>query len=332
MTMTKLQRILIIILVAQLALMLIVFWPRPSAGGTAKPLLSELKPDDITLLMIRDDKGATIKLAKQGTAASTWVLPDAGDFPVDATKVTPLLAKLTGLKADRPVAQTVASYKQLQVADDTFQRRLDIGSSGGASRTLLIGSASGGRASHVRVGGQNEVYLAGDLTGYEFSTDPASWIDTAYVKAVSADVLGFTLANANGQWSFTKDDKGAWMLDGPAPGEQVDATKVTALLDQVTGLRMTRPLGKTDDPSYGLAQPGALLTLKVKSGDASKTLTLAVGAQDTADSSYVVKSSDSPYYVRAAEVSVKDLVEKKRDGLLLAPPTPVVSATPTPAP
>ena len=89
----------------------------------------------------------------------------------------------------------------------------------------------------------------------------------------------------------------------------------------MTSLRMTRPLGKTDDPAYGLAQPAALLTLKAKSGDGQKVYTLAVGAKDAADSSYVVKLSDSPYYVRVAEFSVKDLVEKKRDGFLQVPST-----------
>ena len=326
--MTKLHRILVGILAAQLLLALFVFWPWPSVGGAAKPLLSEIKVDDITSLSIRDDKGATIKLAKQGTGAAAWVLPDAGDYPVDATKVTPVLTKLAGLRADRPIAQTAASYKQLQVADDTFARRLEIGTSGGASRTLLIGTSAGGQASHVRVGGQDGVYLARDLASYELSTDPAAWIDTAYVKMASADVLGFTLANANGQSSFTKDDKGAWTLDGLAAGEQLDAAKVTALLDQVTALRLTRPLGKTEDPAYGLTQPLALFTLKAKSGDATKTVTLAVGAKDAAGDSYAVKLSESPYYVRVAGYGVQDLVEKKRADFLQAPPTPAVPVAP----
>jgi hypothetical protein len=333
--MTKFQRILVAILIAQLALAAFVLWPRPSASGPVKPLMSDIKADDITSLTIQDDKGTALKLVRQGNPSSTaaagagqagWVLPEAGDYPVDATKLTPLLAKLAGLKADRPVAQTPASQKRLQVADDAFQRRVDISTSGGAKRTLLVGSGAGGQSSHVRVGGQNEVYLASDLPAWELNVDPAFWIDTTYVKVTPTDVVGFSLANSNGQWNFTVDDKGAWAMEGLASGEQLDANQVKALINQITSLRMTRPLGKTDDPAYGLAQPAALLTLKAKSGDAQKVYTLAIGTKDAVDSSYVVKLSDSPYYVRVAEFSVRDLVEKKRDGFLQVPPTAQPSA------
>lgn len=333
--MTRFQRVLIVILIAQLALAAFVFWPRPSASGPAKPLLSDIKADDITSLSIRDDKGNTIKLVRQGGISSTtsggagqtgWVLPEAGDYPVDATRLTPLLAKLAGLKVDRPVAQTPASQKRLQVADDAFQRRLDINTSGGAHRTLFVGSGAGGQSSHVRVGDGNEVYLVSDLAAWELNVNPASWIDTAYVNVTPADVMGLTLANANGQWNFTRDEDGSWTMEGLADGEDLDETKVTALLNQAASLRMLRPLGKLDDPAYGLAQPAALLTLKAKSGDGQKTYTLAVGARDASDSSYVVKLSESPYYVRVAEYSVKDLVEQQRDGFLQAPPTAQPSA------
>jgi hypothetical protein len=83
-----------------------------------------------------------------------------------------------------------------------------------------------------------------------------------------------------------------------------------------------RPLGNAEIASYGLAQPAALATLMVKSGDATKSVTVAVGAKDAADSAYTVKSSDSPYYVKVAESDVKDLVEKKRAGFLGVSPTP----------
>ena len=132
----------------------------------------------------------------------------------------------------------------------------------------------------MRVDGQNDVYVAGDLASWQLNADPASWIDTAYVKVTPADVVGFTLANANGQFSFSKDDKGAWQMDGLAAGEKLDPNQITAVVNRLAVLRMTRPLGKTESADYGLAKPAALVTLKLKSGDATKTLTLAVGAKD----------------------------------------------------
>ena len=318
--MTGLQRILIGVLVAQLALVAFVFWPRPSAVS-AGTLLSDIKADDITSLTIRDDKGVSIKLAYQA-AGQSWTLPEAGDYPADVTKITPILTKLAAITTDRLVAQTAGSHRQLQVAADAFQRRLDIGTSGGAARTLFLGTAVGGQASHVRVDGQNDVYVAADVTPWQLNADPASWIDPAYMKVTPADVVGFTLANANGQFSFSKDDKGTWQMDGLGAGEKLDPNQVTAAVNRLAALRMTRPLGKTESADYGLTKPTALVTLKLKGGDAAKTLTLAVGTKDPADNAYTVKSSDSPYYVQVAEYDVKDLVEKKREGFLVVSPTP----------
>ena len=325
--MTRLQSILVGILVAQLALAAFVFWPRPSTGSAGKLLLSDIKADEITSLTVRDDKGASIKLARQAPNQA-WVLPDAGNFPADATKITPVLAKLAALTTDRLVAQTVGSQKQLQVAADAFQRRIDIGTAGGATRTLFLGSPAGGQASHVRVDGQDNVYVAGDLASSQLNADSASWIDPTYLKVAAADVVGFVLANANGQFSFTKDDKGAWQMDGLAGGAKLDPNQLTSVIDRVAALRLVRPLGTTDSADYGLAQPAALVTLKLKNGDAAKTLTLAVGAKDATDGAYTVKSSDSPYFVKVAQYDVQDLVDKKREGFLVVSPTP----TPTPAP
>jgi hypothetical protein len=81
---------------------------------------------------------------------------------------------------------------------------------------------------------------------------------------------------------------------------------------------LLRPLGKEDNPAYGLDKPSAVVTLQT----AEKTITIQVGAKFREDNSYVVKSSESPYYVRVAEFSVKDLVEKSRDGFIKPPPTP----------
>ncbi len=86
-------------------------------------------------------------------------------------------------------------------------------------------------------------------------------------------------------------------------------------------------------PAWGLKQPTAVVTMQVKSGDQAKPVTLTIGAQDPADKSYPVKSSESEYYVRVPETAVQQLVAQDRAAFLLAPPTPAapaVAATPAP--
>lgn len=319
--MNKLQRILLGALAAQLVLAVIVFWPRAATGGAGSPLLN-IKTEDVSGLTISDDQGRTVKLAKAGDG---WIAASAADYPADATKITPVLDKLAAITAGQPVAQTAASHAQLQVADNKFVRKIEISTASGAS-TLYLGSASGARATHVRLAGQDAVYLARDVATWELGGDVLSWINAAYLSVPTADVTAFTVKNASGEFAFTKNEAGAWTLAGLAEGETLNAGAVTTLLNQAANVRLTAPLGKTADPAYGLAQPSATVTLTAKSGDQTRTITLTVGAKNATDNSYVVKSSESPYYVRVAELSVKDLVEKARDGLLQQPPTP--TATP----
>jgi hypothetical protein len=321
--MSNLQRVLIGLLVLQLALVALVFWPRQASSVGSEPLLGTLTADDVTGLRITDDQGRTAALAKQGDA---WVAPDAGAYPADAAKITPLLTKLAEITTDRLVTQTPASHAQLQVADGKFARRIDLTGADGATQTVYLGTPGGSQAVHVRRGGANEVYLARGLATWEVGGDLVSWIDPVYLSVAAADITTFTLTNANGQLVLTRGEDGTWQLGGLAADEALDANKVSSLVNAVTSLRMTAPIGKDEDASWGLAQPTATVAMQVKSGDQTKSITLLIGASDEASSSYVVKSSESEYYARVAEFSVDALVSQDRAGLLAAAPTP--AATP----
>ena len=73
--------------------------------------------------------------------------------------------------------------------------------------------------------------------------------------------------------------------------------------------------------------PGAVVTLETEDGE---THVLTIGAQNTEDTTYAAKSSDSPYYVSIAEYLVKAMVENKREDFLDLPVTPTPEATPAP--
>ncbi len=342
--MNKWQRILIALLGLQLALGVFVFWPRPAASGASQPLLPGYKTGDVTGVTITDDKGATVKLLKQG---DKWVAPDAGDYPVDAAKITPVLDKLTGIKAGKPVATTAASLPQLQVADTKFQRRVDLTKADNSMQSVFLGSAAGGQSVHVRLGGRTEVYIASGLGTWEVNADLLSWVNSAYLTVNTADITSLSLTNKNGSFNLTKDAQGQWQLAGLGAADKLDQSKATSLLTAASTINLTKPLGKTEDPAWGMKNPAAVLTLQVKSGASgsgtttaapaqAKTITLTVGAQDAGDKSYVVKSSESEYYVRVAEFSVQDFVSRDKAGFLAAPPTPAAApagpaaATPTP--
>jgi hypothetical protein len=322
------HRILIGMVVAQLILVgLVFFLPRPGQA-VAAPMLGDIKAEDITSLAIRDDQGKSIRLAK---GASGWVLPDASDFPADSAKVTPLEAKLAALKTGKLVAQNESNFKRLQVADDTYQRKIDITTASGVQRTLYLGTSAGGSATHARVSGQKDVYVASDLTPYAANADAASWINAQYLEVAQADVVGLMLSNASGKYSFEKDAQGNWTMSGLGTGEVLNTNNLSTVLTIATSIRMTRPLGKTDQPEYGMAQPSATVTLRTKKDNQEKSTTVTIGARDAKESAYVIKSSESPYYVQVADYSVSELVERKKENFLQLPtPTPGPSPTPVP--
>jgi len=319
--MKRIHQILIVVLAVQVALAVIVFWPRSAATGESQPLFPDLKTEDVVSLSIADAEGTSIALSKQ---AGDWVLPDADDFPVDAQKITPVLEDIAALSTDRLVTRTSASHERLQVAANDFQRRIEIGMADGTAYAFYLGSSPSYGATHFRRSDQNETYLTADLSVWDVYVTPASWISTSYVSINTEEIAGMTLVNKNGAFVFSKDDAGNWTLQGLGADEEADSTKITTVVRQAASVVISRPLGKESQPAYGLDQPNAETTLQT----GQKTVTLAVGAQDPADSTWVVKSSESPFYVRVSSYAGEQLVNKTRTDFLKTEPTP----TPAPSP
>jgi hypothetical protein len=314
------NQILAGILVIQIILSVAVFWPKSAATGANELLFPDLKASDIVALTITEADGNSIALQ----VAGNWVLPDVDDYPAKADTITPLLDKIVGLTTGRLVTRTDASHKRLQVAPGDFVRRIDFETAGGAKHTLYLGSSPAYGATHFRVDGQSETYLTNEFSTWEVKADAASWVDTAYLSVPKDDITRMTLENTNGTFTFTKGDEGKWTMAGLAADETLDEAKVTSLIQRAASVNMVRPLGTEAQAAYGMDKPKAVVTLETK----DKTITLRVGAQDPTDNSYVVISSESPYYVRVSEYSGKDLTEKAHQDFLQSPPTPAPEGTP----
>lgn len=326
--MNRLNQLLVGLLVLQLAVVAFVFWPRPAAGGAGAPLFPGLEAEQIVALTIEDGQGQSIELARREGA---WVLPRAGDYPVLPDKVDPLLLKIAGLKADRLVTETAGSHRRLQVAADEFNRRISFELADGTAQVLFLGSSPSFQATHVRASSQDRVYLTSDISDQGAAVAATNWVERIYFSVPAAEVTALILENANGTFRFLKDGE-VWTMAGLEEGEAFDASTFDIVLSRATSVALLRPLGREGQASYGLDQPSAVVTVETAGG----SRTLAVGTQDAEDMSYVVKSSDSPYYVRVNEFAVRDLVTRTRAEFLVEPamPTPVPDApeaTATPA-
>jgi hypothetical protein len=320
--MTRLNKILIGVLVVQLIVALLVFLPRTLTGQIEdEALLPGLDVDHVTALTITSGEGESLTLAKKD---GLWVLASAGDYPATEGNVPAFLEKVVAIQTSRLVTETPGSHRRLEVAADDYQRLVEIETDDDSTYRFYIGSSPSFGASHVRVEGQDRVYLTPELGAQDAGTRVTDWVDSTYVNLPSEEVLAFTLQNRQGTFEFTKEGE-VWTMAGLTEDEILNDNAVQTLLRRVTMVTLQQPLGTEEKTAYGLDAPGAVVTLKT----ADETYILRVGVQDAGDKSYVVAWSGSPFFVQVSEFSVQDLVEKTRDDLLQQPtPTPEPGATP----
>jgi hypothetical protein len=321
--MNRLNQILVVLLVLQLVVAAIILIPRPAPAGEGESLYPDLEAGRIVGLTVTSADGETLQLAKRD---GNWVLPEADDYPVQADKVPPVLDKLAALQADRLVTETTGSHKRLKVAEDDFERLVEFELDDGSHYRLYVGTSPSYGATHVRAEGQDEVYLTSELSLQDLGAAASAWVDRAYLDLPEDQIMALTVENENGTLDLRKIGEAGWMLTDQAGDETLDQGIVTSLANRAAYITLLRPLGREDKPEYGLANPSAVVTIQTHSDEeGDKTYTLWVGTQDAEDNSYVIRSSESAYYVRVSEYSVQDLVDYTRDDLLELPPTPEVT-------
>lgn len=336
---SKMNLILAGLVLLQALLAAFMLWPRGAQVESGAPLLAGLggaiaadesadgtesadsiaASDALTNLSLTDDTGKTIVLERSG---ADWVLAGTDGFPVKADSVSDIADKLAAVTTERLVTRTASSHERLQVAEDDFVRKLALTTEDG-TQTLYVGSSPASNATHVRLDGQDETFLAGDINSWELATTASNWIETSYYQATATDVTEITLENANGSFTFTRPAPAAagseevpardWSLFGLGLNEELNQSAITSLVSQATNLRMTTPLGKSAQPDYGLdaAQATINLTLETAEGEKSDA-TLLVGAQDDDSTDYVIKSSGSEYYVLVSSFNGEQFVNKSR--------------------
>jgi hypothetical protein len=325
--MNRTIQILAGLLVIQVVIaLLLLILPAQSTQGRLRPLLNQLTEADVTALTIHERPDKEVRMVKKD---DQWVLPDVEDYPVDKVRVSDLITKLISIQVGDPVATTSASHARLQVSADSYNRRVDLTTGSQGERRLFLGSSRGNSA-NVRLDGSDEVFLTNKLAPFDIASDLSGWIDTRYVTVTEQEVSRVVLTTISGTLTFQRNVSDVWEFQGVAAGETFNPSRLENILSRVSVLNMTRPLGKSEKPEYGLGQPLAVLTLTLKS-DASE-LVLKVGARDDKDSTYVVKSSRSPWFVRVNTFVLEDIVNAKREEFLQLPPTPEPTLTPIAAP
>lgn len=300
----------------QVVLIAILFWPGRSANASAEPLFTGVTLDDIQAITIHQGE-ESVHVARSGDG---WVLPEADDYPVTSLTATDTISKVLEIDTRRLVASNTSSHARLQVTEDDAVRTVDLETKDGQTLTLLVGSSPSFRATNVRRSGSDEVYITNNLQASDLKTDYGSWVDTSYLAIPQTDVTGLTVTNAQGTLTFTQVSTDTWTLADLAEGETFNQNNLSSLLTRISGINMVKPLGKEAKPEYGMDTPGATMTIEAKNPDGStKTTTLTIGATPLADGNYVVKSSESEYYVEVAKFAIENILNRGRADYLQVP-------------
>ena len=266
---TRFHHTLIGVLVAQVALAVVLFARGgESGGGKETLLLPGFDAAKVTHVQITGAGAPPVELAKQG---DTWVVASSFNYPVDRTKLDGALAPLAKLAAAETVASTKSRHAQLEVADDKFQRKVVI-DAGGKQTTLYLGGAAGLRRNALRIGGSDDVYPVGGVSGFSFPNNATQWVSPHYlsipkdqiakVTIKRKDTLEFTHA-ADGKWTAT--------VDG-GPVDPVDSDEIDRLVTQLSGL----DLGDPADPKRDASAPTATIAIELKAAPGASVAAIMV--------------------------------------------------------
>ena len=352
--------ILIALLVVQIIIGVSLFIP--SSAATVKPgalLLPAFKSEDVTGLIIHNKDKSELDLSKLSNGQ--WVLSKFDNFPATSANVTSFLDKIKALDTSRLIAQNTSSFTRLGVGSDAYESMIEITTPGNHVDKLYIGTSSGVNATNTRLNDDQNVYLTSGLASSDATTNVGSWIDTTYFSAVSDNVNKVSITNANGTVDFLKAG-GVWKLQGMGSSEVFADSNFTTVLNQLSNLSISSPLGLSVQDKYGMNAPTATITITVSTPvSPTATPTTAAGVQpilptatnanvqpaptttvDTtttlvfgaklADGNYVLKGSNSTYYVEIAASTAEAFIHIKRQGFLATPtPTTVPTAAATTA-
>ena len=314
--MNRQNQLLVGVLILQLAIVAFVFWPGRNATAAATALYEGVAQEAIQAMAV-SDQSRSVKISRSGDG---WVLPEAGDFPVTALQASSAISKVLTIDTRRLVASNPTSHARLGVTEDDFTRRVDLETTDGQTFTLYIGTSPSARSTNVRRSDSNNVYLTSGVTASDLNLDYGSWINTTYLAVPETDIQALTVTNAQDTLEFTRPTTDTWTLTGLAEGETFNQNNLTTVLTRLNNFTMVRPLGKTDQPEYGMATPAATVTIQTQpAGDEAKTITLVIGPQNPDTQNHVVKSSDSEYYVEVAGFGVENFVTRSRTDYLVAP-------------
>lgn len=217
------------LLAFQLILAAVVFWAGgPSLGDSSQGPLFDFQAKTIDKIVLSDSEN-NITLTKQD---GRWQLPELEQLPAQSDKIDDLLSNLASFTPNWPVATTTASLKRFEVADDSFQRRIQLYSGETLTGEALLGTSPGFHKSHIRKKGDDAIYTIA-LNSFELPVRSQDWLDKSLLRAGEIERIegaDFAIEKAEALWRFATGEG--------APSGELDQDKTLKLATALETLQI----------------------------------------------------------------------------------------------
>jgi hypothetical protein len=294
-----LQKLLSAILVLQIGLVALAWWPEDRSALALRPLLEIEKEEIVELRIARkpteNQEPDPLHLIR---GEEGWALASAGGYPAAAEKVDELLDKLVGLEVRNPIATRSDSHNALDVGEKEYGRRVQLKTASGGVE-LVVGAAASNSV-HVRLSDASEVYVARGLSEWSLGDTARSYYDADYVRADVSELSQLRIHNDNGSLGFVREGE-QWRLEGAPEDVVLNQEEIESFLAEVTVVRVAEPVGREIRPDYGLEADGTGVRVDwaIEAEDQSIAGGYRLGA--TAGTHTYVKATGNPFVVKAVE-------------------------------
>lgn len=302
------QKRLSILLVLQVLLIIGVFVynAKQQHAVDARPLLG-IKIQEIDRVLVSDANGS----AELKKSANHWQLPALEALPADGKKLTDALAKLAAIKLTWPVTTTRSAHERFEVAEQGFQRRIELFQGDTKRADILLGSTPGFKKVHVRQADTDEVYAV-ELNSFDFPALAKDWLQKDVLAIAEPEMIkagDYHLQKEGGEWRFLSDDE-------MAAAPKIAQEKLTQLANALANLQV-------QELASSAPEQGEHTTLRVKSAAGEWELTLA-----KTEGGYFVKRSDKPQWFTLSQYEYDRIAAIKKEDLINK--TPAVDANTSP--
>lgn len=320
--MNKTQKTLLGIFVVQVLLIGFVFFSKRAVSVSNNPVFTDLKPEMVSKIVISDSTGKMVEIEKQGDG---WVLPLQDDFPVKTVTLEGLINRLAEIRDNRLVSRNTSSHERLKIADDNFERKVQL-TVNGKVQTILFGSSPASNNIHFRLENGSNVYMTNAVTVNQMPVLITNWVNQTLVQLNSEKVNKINVKNAQGSFEFSKNADSQWQANKTESGGEFDATKWSSLLSAFTNLNLVEPVSKSIKPEFGLDKPAASITFSyVNESGEQATDELLIG-NTIENGNYYVKWSGSDYVFLVSGYNAERILNLKSSDYSTVPATETPAA------